>query len=179
MRLVLIAPGPTTGTRRSVFGDAGSLLAAPAELPVRAGRAVFRGPEPACAETAAGRPDAVVLDELRGPDFGAWTGLGLEQVLVQDPAGLQQWIADPTARPHGGESLAGHLTRIGALLDSSSWPEQGAAVVASPFTVRAACVHALEADARSLLHLDVSPSGSATISRHAARWRMQALVPSW
>ncbi len=178
MRLILIAPGPTTGTRSSVFGDTGSLLATAGDLPVDVGRAVFRGPEPACAQSVAARPAAVVLDGLRGPDFGAWTGLSLEQVLSADPAGLQRWIADPTARPHGGESLAEHLARIGALLDSSSWPEQGAVVVSSPFTVRAACVHALDAGARSLSHLDVAPSASATISRHAGTWRMQRLVPS-
>lgn len=178
MRLTLIAPGPTTGTRASVFGDAGSLLAAPGNLPIRAGRPVFRGPEPACAETVASRPDAVVLDELRGPDFGDWTGLGLEQVLMQDPAGLQRWIADPAAAPHGGESLVQHLERVTALLDAYGWPEQGAAVVASSFTVRAACLHALAAGPGSLAHLDVAPGATATISRHAETWRMQGLVAS-
>jgi broad specificity phosphatase PhoE len=177
MRLILIAPGPTTGTRSSVFGDTGSLLAAAGDLPVRPGRPVFRGPEPACAETTASRPAAVVIEELRGPDFGDWTGLGLEQLLMQDPAGLQKWIADPAARPHGGESLVHHLERVAALLDAYGWPEDGAAVVASSFTVRAACLHALAAGPDSLAHFDVPPAATATISRNAGTWRFQSLVP--
>lgn len=176
MRLTLIAPGATTGTRASVFGDVGGLLAAPGELPVRAGRAILCGPEPACLQTSAGA-EPRVLDDLAQPDFGAWTGLGLDQVLARDPAGLREWAADPRARPHGGESLAGHLSRVGALLDSQSWSEQGSVVVATTFTVRAACVHALGAGADTLGHLDVAPGTVATISRHTGRWRLQAIVP--
>lgn len=178
MRLTLIAPGPTTGTRRSVFGDTGDLLETPGLLPVRARKPVFSGPEPACVQTITTvRADSVVLDGLAGPDFGAWTGLGLEDVLSRDAGGLQQWIADPTASPHGGESLAQHLDRVAALLDGYEWPEQGAAVVASSFTVRAACAHALAAGPASLSHLDVVPGASATLGRHAGTWRFQALVP--
>jgi broad specificity phosphatase PhoE len=178
MRLTLIAPGPTTGTRQSVFGDTGDLLEDPGAFPVRAGKLVFSGPEPACIQTATGiRADVVVLDGLAGPDFGAWTGLSLEQVLGQDPLGLQQWLADPIASPHGGESLAQHLDRVASLLDGYEWPEQGATVVASSFTVRAACVHALGAGAASLAHLDVAPGVTVTISRRAGTWRFQALVP--
>jgi broad specificity phosphatase PhoE len=176
MRLTLVTPGPTAGTRASVFGDTASLVAAPAPLPGRRSR--FCGPEPACLETAGVAGVAsTVLPALAGPDFGAWTGLGLEQVLGQDAPGLAQWLADPIARPHGGESLAQHLERIGALLDAQPWPEAGAVVVASPFTVRAALVHAMAAGSGSLLHLDVPPGTVATISRHAGRWRCQSLVP--
>jgi broad specificity phosphatase PhoE len=176
MRLTLVTPGPTSGTRASVFGDTTSLLAAPTPLPGRRGR--FCGPEPACVETAGIAGAApIVLPALAGPDFGSWAGLGLEQVLGQDPAGLAQWLADPTACPHGGESLARHLERVGALLDAHPWPQAGAVVVASPFTVRAALVHAMAASSGSLLHLDVPPGTVATISRHAGRWRCQSFVP--
>lgn len=177
MRLILIAPGPTAGTGRSVFGDTGDLLADAALLPIRTTRAVFSGPEPACRQTVGERSDAAVLDDLAGPRFGAWADLDLEQVLAQDPAGLQQWVADPHARPHGGESLAEHLARVGTLLDDVAWPEQGAGLVVTPFTVRAGCVHALGAGPSVLGHLDVPPGSVATLSRHAGRWRLQGLVP--
>lgn len=179
MRLTLMVPGATDGTRRSVFGDAGGLIA-PEVRPARPGTMIVCAPEPACVETArtvagaaAGPPS---MDALSAPDFGRWTGLSAEQVMERDPAGLQHWLRDPDARPHGGESLAGHLGRVAALLDAFAWPDAGAVIVASAFTVRAACVHALHADAVSLLHLDVAPGATATITRNGTTWRLRTLT---
>lgn len=173
-----MVPGPTDGTRRSVFGDVGDLVE-PEARRTRPGTAVVCAPEPACVETAetvaaTTRPDVVL--RLSGPDFGRWTGLNAEQVIERDAAGLQRWLRDPDARPHGGESLADHLRRVAEVFDTFAWPDAGAAVVASAFTVRAACVHALQADAASLLHLDVAPGGTATITRNGTTWRLRTLT---
>lgn len=178
MKLTLVTPGPTTGTRDAVFGDTGDLLEAAAPAPVRPGMVVHCASEPACrqaAEMSAGDP--IVLDDLRGPDFGDWQGLSLQQVLERDAAGLRAWLADAGAAPHGGESLAAHLARVAALLDAGGWPDRGAVIVAPAFTVRAASVHALGAPAQSLLHLDVTPGTTARISHTLGTWRLQSLVP--
>lgn len=177
MKLSLIALGPTTGARDAVFGETGELLEPPA-LAVRPGTVVYCAPEPACRQTAASSgTEPVELDGLRGPDFGSWCGLALQQVLESDLAGLQSWLSDPAAAPHGGESLAVQLRRVGAILDATGWPEQGATVVATAATVRAACVHALGAPAESLLHLDIAPGSTARISLTRGTWRLQSLVP--
>lgn len=178
MKLTLMVPGPTDGTRRSVFGGAGGLIE-PEARRARPGTAVVCAPEPASVETAGTvaattRPE--VIHRLSGPDFGRWTGLSAEQVIERDAAGLQHWLRDPDARPHGGESLAGHLGRVAALLDQFAWPDAGAVIVASAFTVRAACVHALHAGAASLLHLDVAPGATATITRNGTTWRLRTLT---
>ncbi|MGC4154811.1 MAG: histidine phosphatase family protein [Propionicimonas sp.] len=178
MKLTLVTPGPTAGTRDAVFGPAGDLLDA-TPVAVRPGTALYFAPEPACRQTAA-VPDAeaTVLDDLRGPGFGSWQGLSLHQVVECDPVGLQAWLSDPAAVPHGGESLAVHLARVAALLDAVEWPERGAIVVAPALTVRAACIHALAAGERSLLHLDIAPGTTARISRTRGTWRLQSLMPN-
>lgn len=177
MKLTLVTPGPTTGTRDAVFGDLGALLES-CSLNLKPGTTLYCAPEPACRETAAGTGvEPVVLGDLRGPEFGSWHGLALPQVIERDPPGLQSWLSDPAAAPHGGESLAVHLARIGALLDTGEWPARGATVIAPATTVRAACVHALGAPAQSLLHLDVVAGATARISRTRGVWRLQSLVP--
>lgn len=178
MRLTLMVPGPTDGTRRSAFGDTSGLIA-PEARQARPGTAVVCAPEPACVETAEtvaaiARPE--VAHALSAPDFGRWTGLSAEQVMERDAAGLQSWLRDPDARPHGGESLAGHLRRVAEVFDTFAWPDAGAVIVASAFTVRAACVHALHAGAASLLHLDVAPGATATITRNGTTWRLRTLT---
>ncbi|MFT3877742.1 MAG: histidine phosphatase family protein [Propioniciclava sp.] len=182
MRVTLIAHGPTEGTRRGTFGDATDLLVR-APIPLRHGKALLVAPEPACLRTAsllraggeAMAPE--VIDGLRGPAMGEWTGLALEDALARDPAGVQAWLQDPAIPPPDGESLADHLARIGAVLDSHPWPESGAVVVATPFTVRAACAHALDAGPRALRHLDIAPGTHARITRHAGMWRLAAVTP--
>lgn len=182
MRVTLIAHGPTVGTRPGVFGDDADLIER-SPIALQHAKALLTAPEPACRQSAAlvnsggAAMSAEVLDDLRAPGMGAWTGLSAEQVLARDPAGLRAWLDDPAFSPPGGESLAGHLARIGGLLDSHDWPEAGAVVVATPLTVRAACTHALDAGARTLAHLDVGPGTRARISRHAGTWRLSAVVP--
>ncbi|MFT3862420.1 histidine phosphatase family protein [Micropruina sp.] len=177
MKLILVAPGPAATHREAVFGDAGDPLGG-VPITIRPEGAVYCAPEVACREAAA-RTGAlpVPLAGLAGPDFGAWHGLALRQVIERDPAGLQDWLHDPTACPHGGESLATHLQRIGSVLDAGEWPVRGATVIASALTVRAAGVHALGAHAESLLHLDVAPGTIARVSLTHGTWRLQSLVP--
>lgn len=181
MRLTLLTHGETAGARHGIFGHAGDLVAAP-ELPALRlggrGRLVC-GPEAACAQTAAAlRADTVPLvdAELAGPDFGSWAGHSVLEVAESDPDGLQRWLIDPAVCPHGGESLAAHLLRIGAVMDAVEWPS-GSLLVVSPLTVRAACVHALGAPAEVLLRLDVGSLTLATLSRATDTWRLRALTP--
>lgn len=179
VRLTVLVPGPTDGTRRSVFGDIGELLLEPERRTIRSRTVVVCGPEPACLETgralAAAGKVPVIAPELAGPDFGTWSGLSLEEVLERDAAGLSAWVGDPAAAPHGGESLAVHLRRVGAHLEEYPWPEAGAVLVASAFTARALCVRALNAGPASLLHLDVAPGATAVLTRQRDTWRVRSL----
>lgn len=185
MRLEFIAPGEAAGTRDLVFGDPGPLVAT-SPVPVRHPRQVFCAPEEACRQTAAalvdrvsGDPlgDAVLVPAFSGPDAGIWTGRTLAEVMESDAQTVMRWLSDPHARPEGGESFAEHLDRVARALDTTSWPEAGAIVVAPSFTLRAACLHALGAGPASIMHLDVAPLTVAVITHHGGTWRLRSIMP--
>ncbi|MYR06178.1 histidine phosphatase family protein [Gordonia sp. SID5947] len=85
-----------------------SALAAAAVDP--AGVVVICGPERATRESCALlAADHVVDARLASPDFGAWSGLAPEEI---EPEQLRAWFTDPSACPHGGESIASFVERI-------------------------------------------------------------------
>lgn len=172
-RLVLRTHGATAAASALVFGDRSPLLA-PVRPPPTGSWQVRHGPEPACRQTAAAwAPAAEPADALVGPDLGRWTGHGLEEVALTDGAGLAAWLSDVGARPHGGESLADLVRRVGPELESlgvgrSLW-------VVTPLVARALAVAALAAPAALVLALDVSFAGEVRLSRHGGQWRLQGL----
>ena len=189
MRLMLLAHGETERTRELVFGDASDLLAASHPTPDACHRMPvtwWSAPEPACRQTAGlcGARLAGVIDDLAGPDVGRWRGRSVAEVAADDPGGLEQWLVDPLATPHGGESLAALVKRVGRVLDetrdpdasgSASWPEAGATLVVAPLVARAGVVHALGAAPASIFRVDVAPLGAVRLGRQGGRWRLSGL----
>lgn len=177
-RLLVIAHAATPATHALVFGDPGQLL--PGEIR-RLNRRVaswVRGPEEACEATAVhlGR-NAEPIQQLRGCDFGAWTGRALVDIAVDDPSGLEAWLGDPRAAPHGGESLAELINRVGRVLDDHPWPEGRTVLVGTPLVARALLVHALNAAPEVIFHIDMAPLSRALISRSQQMWRLARLEP--
>lgn len=176
-RLLLVAAAPTADTRTATFGADGPLLHPDAVRTVQERVAAWwSGPEQACRQTCErlGRPGQV-LAELRGPGFGSWAGRRLADVGGTDPAGVRAWLTDPDAVPHGGESLAALVTRVGALAEAHPWPEGRSVVVVAPLVARALLVHALGASPAVLFRVDVAPLGRVLLSRAGAAWRLQGL----
>lgn len=106
-------------------------------------------------------------------DFGSWTGRVLADVGAEDPEAVGRWLADPHAKPHGGESLAELIVRVGAAVDQSAWPEGQSIVVVTPLVARAIAVHALGAPPGTIFRIDVTPLGRAALSRSATSWRLR------
>ena len=118
---MLVITAGRTGPNRSVrFGgdlslddrgrrDVATLGSA---LTVRSSEMVRCGPEPATRETCEllVGGEVVVDDRLRTLDVGAWAGLAPDEVSPDD---LGVWFGDPVARPHGGETIAEFVDRIG------------------------------------------------------------------
>ena len=178
-RLVIVAHAATPATHALVFGNSGELL--PGEIPRLSRRVAswVRGPEDACEATAICLGEnAEPIKELRGCDFGTWTGRALVDVAVDDPSGLEAWLHDPQAAPHGGESLAELIIRVGRVLDDHPWPEGRSVVVVTSLVARALLVHALNAAPEVIFHIDMAPLSRALISRSQEMWRLARLEPN-
>lgn len=174
---MLVAHGATRGTRELLFGDR-TELRDPAGVHPMGDRVASwsSGPEPACMATAralGGEPE--VWSELTGLDVGGWTGRLLSEVAAEDPAGLQAWMSDPDATPHGGESLTDLVERAGAFCDRHRWAPGGNVAVVAPLVARALVVHALDVGPQALFRVDLAPLGRVGLSRHSGRWQLQQL----
>ena len=60
---------------------------------------------------------AVVDDDLRETDFGAWEGLTLAEIQQCWPAVAAAWRCDPRQAPPGGESFADTARRVNRACD--------------------------------------------------------------
>jgi broad specificity phosphatase PhoE len=175
-RLLVVAYAPTAPEPALVFGDERE----PHTQEVRRlnGRVASwsSGPESACRITAAHLGgEAEPIPELGECDFGTWTGRTLVDVALENPSALEAWLRDPHAAPHGGESLAQLINRVGRVLDDHPWPDGRSVAVVSPLVARAAAVHALGAPPEVIFHIDIAPLGRLLISRRDQIWRLQEL----
>ena len=137
------------------------------------------GPERVCQVTAERLGgEAEPISDLRECDFGTWTGRTLVDIASEDAGALDSWLHDPRATPHGGESLAQLINRVGRVLDDHPWPEGRSVVVVTPLVARAAAVHALGAPPEVIFRIDIAPLGRVLISRSGHHWRMQELRAS-
>jgi len=179
--LRLLAAATTPGLRRAVFGgdddlDEGGLRAALAlcDTGDLGGRADTWccAPSQAALQTARalGHDEPVVDKALADPDYGGWTGLGLGDVAGTAPEGLQAWLTDPGAAPHGGESLTAVRSRAGAWLDQQAG--QRVVAVAHPVVVRAVLTHALGLPDDAVWQLDVAPLSLTRLAHRTGRWHL-------
>jgi broad specificity phosphatase PhoE len=177
-RLLVVAHAATSGTRALVFGDSGGPPSG--EIRRLSGRTAcwVRGPEEACEATAArlgGTAEAI--RDLRQCDFGAWAGRPLIDIAAEDLSGLDAWLRDAYAAPHGGESLTELISRVGRVLDDHHWPDGRSVAVVTTLVARALLVHALGAAAEVIFRIDLAPLGRALISRSQQTWRLTSLEP--
>jgi broad specificity phosphatase PhoE len=99
-------------------------------------------------------------------------------VLSSSQTDLSAWLSDPAAAPHGGESLADLVVRVGAFCDQTSWSDGAHLLVVAPMVARAAAVHALGVPAEAIFRIDVAPLQRVTMSRSADTWRLTGLGSS-
>ena len=122
--------------------------------------------------TAALGLTAVQEHALRDCDWGRWRGRTLDEVVAAEPEAAALWLADPDAAPHGGESVAMLIRRVGSWMDANSLSGRILAVT-HPAVVRAAVVHALGAPAPGFWRVDVPPLSVVELTRNAGRWTLR------
>jgi broad specificity phosphatase PhoE len=183
-RLDLLAHGASAATRGARFPDDDSLEAsAVGALEALRGRLrphvyVLTSPARAARETAHALGfDAEVEMALSDCDYGRWRGLASKDVAEREPDEFAAWLGDPAAAPHGGESLAVLIERIGAWLTQALARESATLAVTHASVVRAAIVNVLGASSSSFARIDVAPLSLARLSGHAGRWNIVALGP--
>lgn len=115
--------------------------------------------------------DAQIEPRLSDLDYGRWRG--------ELPAGLRsdelaEFLADPNAAPHGGESVAALTERVrGWLADVSRSPRRITAIT-HPAIVRAALLVALDAPAKSFWRIDVEPLSRTVLHFRDGGWTLRS-----
>jgi broad specificity phosphatase PhoE len=118
--------------------------------------------------------NAQIETVLRDCDYGAWEGRTFDEVYAREPDAANSWLRDPAAAPHGGESIAALIRRIGDWLANEQLRHQRTIVVTHPAVVRAAIVHAIEAAPQSFWRIDIAPLSVTRLSGHSGRWNLSA-----
>ncbi|MGW8889271.1 histidine phosphatase family protein [Streptomyces sp. NPDC055749] len=114
-------------------------------------------------------PDPLLADW----DMGRWRGRRLSEVGDSEPEAVAAWLSDPSAAPHGGESLSELAARVGGWLDGLEEGRGGRVLgVVEPAVVRAAIVHGLGLPAAAFWRLDVAPLALTELSGRQGRWNL-------
>lgn len=179
-RLILVRHAPTGATREARFprdecieererGDAERLRDS---IPGHAD--ALTSPARCCLETAeAAGLGATVEPALADLDVGTWAGLTLEDVHERDPIAVAEWMEDPGAVPHGGESLRELSGRVADWLDAVATGGGWTVAITHAGVVRAAVVSALGAPIEAWWRIDVSPLSLTELHHRGGRWSVR------
>lgn len=178
-RLILICHASTEAVRRSVFPadepldaigtrDAAALAGS---LP-HADR--FRSsPELRTRQTAqALKLNAAEEPALRDCDYGAWRGRTFADAQAREPEAVADWLRDPAAAPHGGESMLDLMQRVAAWLAGEQAHHRHSIVITHPTIIRAAIVQAIGAPPQSFWRIDIAPLSITRLSGADGRWNL-------
>lgn len=120
---------------------------------------------------------AVVDERLRDCDYGRWTGLRFQQVLLREPRKLVAWIRKPDSAPHGGESIPQLLQRVAAWMADRSREQGHTVAVTHSAVIRAAVVHVIQAQLPSFWRIDVLPLSQVELRTNGRRWVLRSIGP--
>ena len=172
-RLALVCHAATEATRRAAFPSDEPVVVTPSPVAERVDVALC-GPSLACRQTASAFGlTATVSPALGDCDWGRWRGLTLPSLPAAE---VELWLTDPTAAPHGGESIVDLLGRVGAWL--ATLVDTGRVLaVTHPSVIRAALVCALRGTPGSFWRMDIAPLARAELSGRLGRWDLRSLMP--
>jgi len=186
--VMLVSPALNAALREARFDGDAPLDPAGVRSARKAASAVPAADRYVCApsERCVGTAEALGLravpeGRLRGWDMGRWGGRQLAEVSGSEPGAVSEWLTDPSAAPHGGESLREFCARVGDWLESLTGPADGGDVrvlaVVEPSLVRASIVRALALPVEVFWRLDVAPLTLTGLSGRAGRWNLRCGQP--
>ncbi|MCX4679710.1 histidine phosphatase family protein [Streptomyces sp. NBC_01433] len=201
---MLVSPAMNAALREARFdGDgpldrAGEQRARAAAGAIPAAGRYASGPSERCLRTTEALGLAVRPEpDLADWDLGRWRGLRLDEVAAREPEAVAEWLGDPVAAPHGGESLRDLTARVGGWLAAQAQAQAQAGAqaeaqaeaeaeaegndsvlaVAGPSVVRAAVVHGLALPMAAFWRLDVAPLSLTELSGRSGRWNVRLGQP--
>jgi len=118
---------------------------------------------------------AVVEPLLRECGYGVWAGRTLDEVKSRDPEAVAAWLRDPSAAPHGGESIAALTARVATWLETQRQIPGTTLAVTHASIVRAAVVLALRAPPHSFWRIDVAPLSLTKLSSSGEHWTLGSI----
>lgn len=131
----------------------------------------FTAPEIRAVDTAAALSwSATVEPALRDLDYAKWSAVQMSSIAEDE---LAAWLTDPDAAPHGGESIAHLIARVGAWLDTFDESPERIGAVTHPATIKAAVVHALGAPASAFWRVDIRPLSVTRLNGRGERWTVR------
>jgi broad specificity phosphatase PhoE len=116
--------------------------------------------------------DAAVEPALRDCDYGTWRGLSFNDVHAREPEAVAAWLDDPSAAPHGGESILALLARVADWLSGEQRQHDRAIAVTHSAIIRAAIVHAIAAAPQAFWRIDIAPLSFTRLSSVDGRWNL-------
>ncbi|MGO9430831.1 histidine phosphatase family protein [Rhodoblastus sp.] len=116
--------------------------------------------------------NATVEPMLRDCDYGRWTGRSFDEVQTQEPEAVAEWVQNPGAAPHGGESILALMERVATWLDAQNGMSGQTVAVTHAAVIRAAIIHAIEAGTRSFWRIDVAPLSLTRLGGNNGRWTL-------
>jgi broad specificity phosphatase PhoE len=180
-RLIFICHASTDAIRTASFpadeplDDKGLTRAAALADTLPKADSAITSPELRTRQTAqALRLNATTAPMLRDCDYGRWVGRRFDEVQASEPDAISSWLRDPEATPHGGESIAAVISRVGEWLAAEQGHHQRSIVVTHAAIIRAAIIFAIEAPPQSFWRIDVAPLSITRLSGTSGRWTLSA-----
>ncbi len=181
-RLTLVCHAATSATRASAFPADEALdprwMPRLASLAGSLGRVdqAWTGPALRARQTAEGLGLVATSESLlRDCDYGRWTGRSFDDVEAQEPELLAEWLRDPAAAPHGGESITDLIRRVAVWLDEQDSRPERAVAVTHAAIIKAAIIHAIGATPRAFWRIDVAPLTAARLNGSAGQWTLSSI----
>lgn len=181
-RLTFVANASTPAARAAAFpldegiDDLGRRDAAAIAGEFRNAAIVFASPARRALETAAVLGLSPEIDpSLRDIELGSWAGRTLSSIAQSDANELASWLSDPSAAPHGGETVEALIVRMSVWMQVMSEREGRILAVTHPAVMRAAIVAAIKAPAISYAHIDIAPLSVVELTSNGRRWALKSM----
>jgi len=107
-------------------------------------------------------------------DYGRWAGRKFSEIVAVEQDAANSWLHDPTAAPHGGESILDLIRRVANWLANEKARDQRSIAITHSTIIRAMIVHAMDAPPQSFWRVDIGPLSVTRLSSSGGVWKISS-----